>query len=62
MIGHVEKGIWMFGRFSIGWNFHPDRNMNTVGLPLALTWVKDKDRAGPRIAITFGPITFLWLL
>jgi len=52
-----RDGIWMWGRFSVGWNLHHSRTVRTIALPLALSYV-----AGDRVLVTLGPITFLWLL
>ena len=51
----VIDGIVMVGRFSIGWNFHPTRQVRRIALPAALAFADD------RIMLTVGPITMIWL-
>ena len=55
MIGHVESGIWMLGRFSIGWNFHQARQHTTIALPVAIS-VTDTE-----FYLIAGPVTFIWI-
>lgn len=52
---HVDAGILMMGKLSVGWNFHPARTMRTVALPLAVSLAAD------RVLVTVGPVTFIWL-
>lgn len=49
------NGIWMVGRFSIGWNFHRLRTHTTVALPLAVSVDSEA------VYVFIGPITILWL-
>ena len=52
---HVEDGIIMAGRLSVGWNFHPARKIRTLALPAAVSLADD------RVLLTLGPITVIWL-
>jgi hypothetical protein len=56
----IVDGIAMFGRLSIGWNFHRTRNVRTIALPLALSFVGGND-GGKRVLLVLGPVTFVWL-
>ncbi len=55
-IGVIRDGIWMLGRFSVGWNLHRSRQIKTVVIGLAVALVAD------RVVVMIGPVTFLWLL
>jgi len=56
VIGHVEQGIWMLGRLSIGWNFYESRNVKTFVVGLAVSYGDD------RVIVMIGPLAFIWLL
>lgn len=51
----IDSGIIMFGRWSIGWNFHRDRTVRTFVLGAALSWAAD------RFMLSVGPVTFIFL-
>ena len=50
----IEDGILMFGRLSIGWNFHPARTLRAFGLGVAF--------ADDRVLVLIGPFMVIWLL
>lgn len=60
MIGVVSEGIWMLGRLSLGWNFHPARQHRTIALPLTVSLAYHA--GGQSIYVIVGPFTIVWLL
>ena len=49
----IEDGIFIWNRFSVGWNFHPARLVRSFGLAVSFT--------PDSVLLLFGPITFVWL-
>lgn len=49
------NGLFTFGRFSVGWNFHRDRSHRTIALPAAVSVDQNA------FYVFIGPVTFLWL-
>ena len=52
---NCTDGSLMFGRVSLGWNFHRSRTIKTFVVGLALSFCKD------RFLLTVGPVTFVYL-
>lgn len=51
---HVEDGIVMWGRLSIGWNFHGSRTVKSFGLAISFT--------PDRLLLLIGPFQLVWLI
>jgi hypothetical protein len=51
----IKDGIFGFGRFSVGWNLHSSRQVKTLVLGVAVSFVSD------RFLVALGPLTFIWL-
>lgn len=49
----IVDGILMSGRFSIGWNFHPARQVKTFGFGISF--------ADDRWMALVGPLTIIWI-
>lgn len=60
MIGDVHEGIWMLGRFPVGWNLYKNRTAKSIAVPFAVCIAED-DAGGKRFLFIIGPVTFIWL-